>query len=58
MGHNAKEYKNAVQEIEKQREYNIQSLSALSTEDFESLTNGLSGTWKKYINDLTNEKSY
>lgn len=56
LGHNAKEYKNAVQEIEKQREYNIQSLSALSTEDFESLTNGLSGTWKKYIDDLGDER--
>lgn len=56
LGHNAKEYKNAVQEIERQREYNIRSLSALSTEDFDSLTKDLSGTWKRYIDDLGDDR--
>lgn len=56
LGHNAKEYKNAVQEIERQREYNIRSLFALSTEDFDSLTKDLSGTWKRYIDDLGDDR--
>ena len=48
LGHNAKEYKKAVNEMEKQRTLEISSSAILSDEDFATLVKGIDGIWGRY----------